>query len=145
MSARDRSALLHKFDCLQIPVPDLDAALAFYRDRLGHELVWRTETAAGLKMPDSDAELVVQTERAELEANLTVASADAAAATIAEAGGRVVVEPFDIAIGKCTVVEDPFGNRLVLLDLSKGFLVTDAGGNVLVDAEGKPQVRHRDS
>ncbi len=43
-----------KIDALQIPVPDLDIGLAFYRDRLGHELVWRSETAAGLRMPDTD-------------------------------------------------------------------------------------------
>lgn len=36
---------------------NLDDALAFYRDRLGHPLVWRTSEVAGLKLPDSDAEL----------------------------------------------------------------------------------------
>ena len=30
---------------MQVPVPDLDQGLAFYRDRLGHELLWRDETA----------------------------------------------------------------------------------------------------
>ena len=38
-------ALFRKIDCLQIPVSDLDAALAFYRDRLGHALKWRTADA----------------------------------------------------------------------------------------------------
>jgi hypothetical protein len=32
-------------DSVQIPVPDLDAALAFYRDALGHALIWRTDSA----------------------------------------------------------------------------------------------------
>jgi catechol 2,3-dioxygenase-like lactoylglutathione lyase family enzyme len=31
--------LFRKVDCLQIPVPDLEAGLAFYRDRLGHPLI----------------------------------------------------------------------------------------------------------
>jgi catechol 2,3-dioxygenase-like lactoylglutathione lyase family enzyme len=31
--------LLRKVDCVQLPVPDLEGGLAFYRDRLGHELV----------------------------------------------------------------------------------------------------------
>ncbi len=44
-----------------------------------------------------------------------------------------VQAPFDIAIGRCAVVRDPFGNVLVVLDMSKGALHTDAGGNV-VDA-----------
>ena len=127
--------LFRKVDCLQIPVPDLDAGLAFYRDRLGHELIWRTKTAAGLRMPDSDAEIVLQTEREEMEVDLLVASADAAATAIVEAGGRVVVEPFDIQIGRCVVVEDAWSNRLVLLDMSKGRLATDTDGNVVGNLE----------
>jgi predicted enzyme related to lactoylglutathione lyase len=133
--------LFRKIDCLQIPVPDLEAGLAFYRDRLGHELIWRTATSAGLRLPESDAEIVVQTERPELEANLTVASTDEAVETIRQAGGHVIVKPFNIPIGRCAVVVDPWGNRLVLLDNSKGLLVTDAAGHVLVDADGKPRVR----
>ena len=33
--------LLRRVDCVQIPVPDLDAGLRFYRDGLGLELKWR--------------------------------------------------------------------------------------------------------
>jgi predicted enzyme related to lactoylglutathione lyase len=120
--------LFQKIDALQVPVPDLEAGLAFYRDRLGHELIWRTATAAGLRMPESNAEIVIQTERPELETNITVRSADAAAVAMVEAGGRVLVPPFDIQIGRCTVVADPWGNRLVLLDTSKGLLQTDTSG-----------------
>ena len=123
--------LFQKIDCLQIPVPDLEAGLAFYRDKLGHELIWRTEKAAGLRMPNTDAEIVIQTERPQLEANLKVASADAAAQLVVEAGGKLVAGPFDIQIGRCAVVLDPWGNALVLLDASKGRLATDAEGNVI--------------
>jgi lactoylglutathione lyase len=135
-----RAPLFRRVDCLQVPVPDLEAGLAFYRDRLGHELIWRTATSAGLRIPESEAELVLQTERSQMEANLTVASADAATAAIAAAGGSVVVPPFDIPIGRCAVVADPWGNRLVVLDTSKGLLVTDVDGWVLPDADGKPRV-----
>jgi predicted enzyme related to lactoylglutathione lyase len=124
-------ALLRKIDCLQIPVPDLEVGLAFYRDKLGHELIWRTESAVGLRMPETDAEIVIQTERPQLEANLKVASADAAAQRIVEAGGKLIAGPFDIQIGRCAVVLDPFGNALVLLDASKGRLVTDPEGKVI--------------
>ena len=55
--------LFHKVDSLQLPVPTLDAGLAFYQDALAHQLLWRTEQAAGLGMPDSETEIVVQTER----------------------------------------------------------------------------------
>ncbi len=129
-----RKPLVRKIDCLQIPVPDLEAGLAFYRDRLGHELIWRTETAAGLRLPDSDSEIVIQTERESMEVDLMVGSEDAAADAIVEAGGSIVVQPFDIQIGRCVVVHDPWGNQLVLLDMSKGPLVTDASGNVISGA-----------
>ena len=76
--------LIRKVDCIRLYVSDLEAGLAFYRDRLGHALLWRT-----------------------------------------------IVPPFDIQIGRCVVLEDPWGNPLVLLDTSKGLLKTDADGNVI--------------
>jgi len=124
-------ALFRKVDCVRLYVPDLEEGLAFYRDQLGHELTWRTETAAGLRLPESDAELVLQTEDKRQEVDLLVDSADEAARFIEQAGGRVVVPPFDIQIGRCVVLDDPWGNPLVLLDISKGLLKTDAEGNVI--------------
>jgi adenosylhomocysteine nucleosidase len=122
--------LFSKVDCIRLYVPDLDSGLGFYRDRLGHQLIWRTLKAAGLRMPGTEAEIVIQTEDERQEVDLTVHSADQAARRFAEAGGMVVVPPFDIRIGRCTVVRDPWGNQLVLLDTSKGLLVSDKDGNV---------------
>ena len=82
-------------------------------------------------MPDSDAEIVIQTERKEFEVNLLVESVGKAAEQIEKAGGKILVPPFDIQIGKCVVVQDPFGNALVLLDISKGLVRTDESGNVV--------------
>ena len=124
-------ALLRKVDCIRLYVPDLEAGLAFYRDRLGHELIWRTETAAGLRLPESDAELVLQTEDQHQEVDLLVDSAGEAAKLVEQAGGKVIVPPFEIQIGRCVVLEDPWGNPLVLLDTSKGLLKTDVDGNVI--------------
>jgi predicted enzyme related to lactoylglutathione lyase len=123
--------LIRKVDCVQIQVPNLDAGLAFYRDHLGHQLVWRTEHAVGLRLPDTDAEIVLQIERPGIEINLLVASVDVAVERIVEAGGAVVVPPFEIQIGRCVVVQDPWGTRLILLDVSKGLLATDANGKVV--------------
>ena len=64
--------MICKVDCVQIQVPDLEAGLAFYRDQLGHQLVWRTERAVGLRLPDTDAEIVLQIERPGIEINLLV-------------------------------------------------------------------------
>lgn len=127
--------LIRKVDCVRLYVPDLEAGLAFYRDKLGHELIWRTSTAAGLRLPETDAELVIQTEAQRQEIDLLVDSADEAAKFIEQAGGTVIVPPFDIQIGRCVVVEDPWGNPLVLLDTSKGLLTTDADGNVIGNEE----------
>jgi catechol 2,3-dioxygenase-like lactoylglutathione lyase family enzyme len=124
-------ALIRKVDCVRLYVPDLEAGLAFYRDRLGHRLIWRTRTAAGLRLPESEAELVLQTEDQRQEVDLLVDSADEAAREVEQAGGKVIVAPFDIQIGRCVVLEDPWGNPLVLLDTSKGLLKTDADGNVI--------------
>ena len=130
-----REPLVRKIDCIQIHVPDLDAGLAFYRDQLGHQLVWRTERAVGLRLPDTDAEIVLQIERPGIEINLLVDSVDAAVARIVSAGGSVVVPPFEIQIGRCVVVRDPWGTQLIMLDLSKGLLATDAAGNVIGNLE----------
>ena len=123
--------LFWKIDCYRLPVPDLEAALVFYREKLGHELIWRTDAAAGLRLPGDDHELVLQTERPGQETDLLVESVPAAVARFVAAGGRVIAEPFDIQIGKCAVVADPFGNVLVMLDMSKGRLITDSEGNVV--------------
>jgi len=103
----------------------------FYRDSLGHTLVWRSDTAAGLRTPDSDAEIVLQTERLEMETDLLVDSIPEAVERFVDAGGRLLSGPFEIQIGLCAVVQDPFGNVLVMLDMSKGRLITDAEGRVV--------------
>ena len=123
--------LIQKVDCVRFHVPDLEAGLAFYRDQLGHRLIWRTKDAVGLGMSGSDAEIVLQTEREGQEVDLSVESANGAAARVEAAGGKVVVQPFDIQIGRCVVVEDPWGNRMVLLDSTSGLLATDDEGNVI--------------
>jgi predicted enzyme related to lactoylglutathione lyase len=123
--------LLGKVDCIRLSVPDLEEGLAFYRDMLGHQLIWRTEESAGLQMPGTDTEVVLHTEPRGVEVDFKVDSADAAADRFRVSGGEVVVPPFDIRIGRCAVVRDPWGNELVLLDSSKGLLVTDEEGNVV--------------
>jgi predicted enzyme related to lactoylglutathione lyase len=124
------SALFQNIDCLMLNVDDIDSAFTFYRDKLGLPLVWRTETGLGLRMGKS--ELVLNKgKRKEPETDIMVASAEAAARRFADAGGSIVAGPFDIKIGKCVVVADPWGNKLVLLDCTKGLLKTNADGHVI--------------
>jgi lactoylglutathione lyase len=123
--------LFQKLDCLSLRVVDLDTGLAFYADTLGHELIWRSRTAAGLRLPESNAELVLHTEDRPMETDLAVASVTDAVDRFTGAGGRVLAGPFDIAIGLCAVVADPWNNVLVLLDTSKGLLQVDENKNVI--------------
>jgi catechol 2,3-dioxygenase-like lactoylglutathione lyase family enzyme len=121
--------LFRKLDNHLLRVPDLDAAIAFYRDRLGHRLLWRSAEAVGFALPETDAELVVHLHVGP-ETDVVVDNVDEAFALFLNAGGEPVERPFDIAIGRCARVRDPFGNELVMLDQSKGRLVTDAEGRV---------------
>jgi predicted enzyme related to lactoylglutathione lyase len=125
------SGLLRKVDAVTVRVPDLDSGLAFYRDGLGHELIWRNDEIgqAGVRLPDSDTEIVLAT-GLDYAPSWLVTSADEAAEQITSQGGRLITAPFDIPVGRCAVVEDPFGNALVVLDLSKGRYDTDDRGSV---------------
>ena len=123
--------LFRKIDCLSIPVPDLDAAVAFYSANLGHELIWRSRMAVGLRLPGSNAELVLHADNRPMEADLAVDSVPEAIERFTSAGGTVLTGPFEIQIGLCAVVSDPWSNVLVILDASKGPLKTDENKRVI--------------
>ena len=133
--------LFRKLDNLLLRVADLDTAVAFYRDRLGHRVVWRSEDAVGFALPDTDAELVVHLKIGP-ETDVLVDNVDEAFAVFLDAGGEAIEPPFDIAIGRCARVRDPFGNELTLLDQSTGMLATDADGRVIGVAP-RPSARGR--
>jgi predicted enzyme related to lactoylglutathione lyase len=123
--------VLRMIDAVTVPVPDLERGLAFYRDDLGHELLWRNDELgqAGLQLPDGATELVLST-RLEYAPNWLVDSIDAAVERIVAAGGAVLARPTAIPVGRLAVVADPFANALVLLDLSTGRYETGEGGHV---------------
>jgi lactoylglutathione lyase len=125
------SELFEKIDCVELYVADLDEGLKYYRDLLGLRLLWRTATQAGLGMRAGDSELVLQTERKEMNVDFKVDSVEEAVAKIAASGGEAIHGPFDIPIGKCAVVRDKWGNKYVVLDMSKGHYMTDAEGKVV--------------
>ena len=82
-----------------------------------------------LRTAQTDAELVVHLHIGP-ETDILVGNVDEAFAAILLAGGVAIQPPFDIAIGRCARIRDPFGNELVILDQSKGKLVTDRNGRV---------------
>ena len=95
-----------------------------------HRLLWRSDEAAGFALPETDAELVVHL-RIGPETDILVADVEKAFAILLTARGKAIERPFDIAIGRCARVRDPFGNALVILDQSKGRLATDSEGRVV--------------
>lgn len=129
----DVEPLFLKVDCHSLPVPDLDAGVSFYTS-LGHELIWRDDSAAGLRLPDSNAELVLHTDERPIETDFSVASVPDAIEKFVEAGGELVHGPFDIRIGKCAVMLDPWKNPIIILDSSKGLLEVDEDGTVTGNA-----------
>jgi predicted enzyme related to lactoylglutathione lyase len=94
--------------------------------------VWRNDAQGqvGLRLPESPAELVLST-NLEYAVDWLVRSVSEAVETIVEAGGKVILEPTQIPVGRLAVDHDPFGNTPVLLGLSPGRYLTDADGRVL--------------
>ncbi len=130
-SNSDEEGLFRKVDCIRVPLPSIQEGLKFYRELLGHQLIWRTDSAVGLNIPESEAELVIHVETDESETDIKVNSVEIAALRFKKAGGSILKDPFDIPIGKCCVVMDPWSNKFVLLDSSKGVFVTDSNRNIL--------------
>lgn len=124
--------MLRYVDAVTVPVPDLERGLAFYRDVLGHEVIWRNEATgqAGLRTPESDTEIVLTTQQ-DYEPDWKVASADSAAEVFAANGGKVVVGPHGHPDRSARHLEDAFCNRLVLLDTTKGTYDTNTAGDVI--------------
>jgi lactoylglutathione lyase len=108
-----------KIDCVMVPVPELDAGVRFYQRVFGLTVNWRDDVSVGTRMPDSSAEVVLNTEDIS-GVRYLVDDAHAAVQRAVGAGCTVVREPFDIVIGKCAVLNDPFGNTICVLDMSKG-------------------------
>jgi predicted enzyme related to lactoylglutathione lyase len=123
--------VLRKVDAVTVSVPNLEDGLAFYADVLGHELRWRNDEVgqAGMAVPESDTEIVLTT-RHGCEPNWLVRSVDDAAAAFEASGGAVLSPAIDIPVGRLAVVADPFGNVLVMLDLSRGRYETAPDGSV---------------
>jgi len=124
---------LRKIDCVMIRVEDVAAAARYYERVFGLAPQWSGDGAIGLRFPDSDAEIVLHSEAdipGPVEVHYLVDDVLAAVDTCTSQGCAILTPHFDIIVGKCAVVRDPFGVRLCLLDLTKGLrplnLVADA-------------------
>ena len=115
--------MFKKIDCVMIRVIDVVVAEKFYREVFGLKPVWSDGGAIGMGFPETDAEIVLHSNADiphNVEVHYLVDDVVAAVKTCAEKGCRVLVQPFDILIGKCAVIADPFGTSLCLLDMTSG-------------------------
>jgi predicted enzyme related to lactoylglutathione lyase len=126
-----REPLFTNIDCVQFYTPDIERGIEYYCQNLGLRVIWKSDTAVGLGMRAGITEIVIQNERNSQEIDIKVDSVIDAITKMERAGGRVEYGPFDISIGKCAVVQDPWGNRYVILDATKGTFITDNEGNIV--------------
>lgn len=123
----DDVPVLKKIDAVLVKVPSIQEGLDFYREQLGMQTLWKKEDMAAVRLGES--ELVLST-KLDPETDFLVESVDRAVTVFEGSGGKVIVPSEDIPVGKVAVVEDPFGNRLTLVDLSKGLYQTDDSHNL---------------
>ena len=115
--------MLRKIDCVMIRVDDIEAAATYYAEVFGLRPQWSGDDSIGLVFPESDAEIVLHNDPnmpSSVEVHYLADDVVASVAEYTAKGCRVLVEPFDITIGKCAVIQDPFGTRLCILDMTKG-------------------------
>ena len=116
--------MLKKVDCVMIRVDDVDAATAYYRDVFGLRPLWREGHMSGFGFPDSNAEIVLQDDPnippVKIDVNYSVDDVAGAVERLRAAGCTIVAGPFDIPIGKCAVIVDPFGTPMTLVDMTTG-------------------------
>lgn len=128
---KSRQPLFINIDCIRLYVPNLQEGIEYYCNCLGLNIIWRTDSEVGLGMGDGITEVVIQNEDSEQEVDIKVDSVIEAVEQIKKAGGQIISGPFDIKIGKCAVVKDPWNNKYVILDTTKGTFITDDDGNIV--------------
>ena len=124
--------MLRKIDCVMIRVDDVDVSAAYYAKVFGLRPKWSGDGAVGLVFAESDAEIVLHRHSnipSAVEVHYLVDDVVAAVAHYAAEGCQVAVPPFDITIGKCAVIKDPFGIRLCILDTTKGLRPLNIAGS----------------
>src|SRR5438132_924886 len=99
---------LRKVDCITYCVADLARAERFYRETLGLVVSWRDEARrmVGLRMPESEAEVVLHDDATIPNPDLAFLVDDVAAdcVELRADGHRVLKGPFDVRCGKMAVL-----------------------------------------
>lgn len=115
--------MLRKIDCVMIRVDDVEKAAVYYAEVFGLRPNWSGDESIGLVFPETDAEIVLHNDPnmpSSVEVHYLVDDVITIVAEYVAKGCQLLVEPFDITIGKCAVIKDPFGIRMCILDMTKG-------------------------
>jgi lactoylglutathione lyase len=115
--------MLRKIDCIMIRVAEPHTAAKFYTQVFGLKPVWQDAETVGLGFPETDAEVVLHNDPNipnQVEVHYLVDNVVEAIEVLRQNGCEIVVEPFEITIGKCMVIRDPFGTLMCILDMTKG-------------------------
>ena len=114
--------MLRKIDCVMVNVPELEKAAAYYETVFGLKRLWQDAHSIGMGMSETDAEIVLHDNPfpKDIGVHYLVDDVVKAVEHFAAQGCIIREAPFDIVIGKCAVLEDPFGNPIAILDMTKG-------------------------
>ena len=115
--------MFKKIDCVMIRVDDVAAGESFYAGVFGLRPLWREAGSVGMGMPETDAEIVLHNNAEipnKVEVHYLVDDVVAEVKSYAEKGCHVLVPPFDVLIGKCAVIQNPFATTICILDLTSG-------------------------
>jgi catechol 2,3-dioxygenase-like lactoylglutathione lyase family enzyme len=126
--------MLQKIDRILLRVPQLEAAVKYYRDVLGMPLTRQAGNIASFKLIGQDTELVLHTD-ADLPGEATYFLVDDCRDLFrrrAELRLTFASAPVAVSRGYRATVKDPFGNVLLLLDRC----AAHAAGEAIED--GKP-------
>lgn len=116
--------MLRKMSSVLIRVNDVAEAIDFYSNVFGLKPIWEDQQnqQAGLLFPESDAEIILHTDptiSGQTVVQYLVDDVVAAIEFYVDQGCKVLAEPFETRMGKGAVIQDPFGTRLYLVDMSK--------------------------
>lgn len=115
--------MLKKIDCVMIRVADVSSATKYYAEVYGLKTLWQDGDTVGLGFPETDAEIVLHNDPnipSQVEVHYLVDDVVSAVEIFRQNGCEIIEAPFDIAIGKCIVIRDPFGTLMCILDMTKG-------------------------
>jgi catechol 2,3-dioxygenase-like lactoylglutathione lyase family enzyme len=142
--------MLRKIDRMLLRVPNLDAAVRYYRDVIGLKVLRQGARVANLRLADTDAELVLHADPDLPDQAIYYLVDDVRDLFRRRADLRLtfVSQPAQVSRGYSATVKDPFGNVLLLLDRTAGDTASpvvedgkSAGGTLFAGIEQRTAVK----